>query len=127
MLISVTITHMMAKESFLIPCFSTTKFRIMKEEFQIPLANVERSYDIPLHYTLTGFCIVSSSVLVPVWSLPGAERRSALTKSLRLQAHYIHPPSQRTGEYAKVCALKQMDYISGTLGFPFFCLKDTSN
>lgn len=82
MLIIVTIPHMMAKESFLILCFSTTKFRIMKEEFQIPLANVERRYDIPLHHTLTGFCIVSSSVLVPVWSLPGAERRSALTKSL---------------------------------------------
>ena len=37
MLIIVTVTHMMAKESFLILCFSTTKFRIMKEEFQIPL------------------------------------------------------------------------------------------
>ena len=67
MLIIVTITHMMAKESFLILCFLTTKFRVMKEEFKIPLANMERSYDIPLHHILTGFCIVSSSVLVPVW------------------------------------------------------------
>ena len=62
------ITHMMAKESFLIPCLiSTTKFRIMIEEFQIPLANMERSHDITLHHIFTGFRIVSSSVLVPVW------------------------------------------------------------
>ena len=68
MLIIFAITHMMAKESFLIPCLiSTTKFRIMTEEFQIPLANMERSHDIPLHHSFTGFCVVSSSVLVPVW------------------------------------------------------------
>ena len=66
--------------SFLFPAFISATIRIMEEWFQIPFANVERSYGILVNWFPVEVCITKSSVLVPGQAWAEAGKKLALTK-----------------------------------------------
>lgn len=107
----------MAKESFLILCFLTTKFRIMRKEFRIPLANMEKLWYSTASYShrilhSEQFCVGASMVTARSWR--GGQYWQSHWDCKHIHIH-LHPKGLVNMQ--KVCALKQTDYISSTFAF----------